>query len=60
MAAHTQHLLYLYHWAEIHAKGGVFNIMDPLQQNRDFCGDNSSKVFHMIENEDPTEIQLSL
>lgn len=34
--------------------------MDPSQQNRDFCGDSSSKVFDVTENEDSTQIQLSL
>lgn len=33
---------------------------DPLPQNGDHCGDDSSKVFHMIENETLTEIQLSI
>lgn len=34
--------------------------MDPSQQNRDFCGDSSSKVFDVIENEGSTQIQHSL
>lgn len=33
---------------------------DPLQQNGEHCGDDSSKVFHMMEDETLTEIQLSI
>lgn len=59
MAAHTQHLSYLHHWAEISVKGRVLNSWI-LHNKTDFCGDSSSKVIDMTENEDSTQIQISL